>query len=1154
MSTTPSLAPRSAWLVPVLAFAAVTAGALSPITGGAATAQAAPRPTPAAAVLDRPARLDVRDVSLADALAELERRSGVSLAFSPSLLPRERSLRCECDDATVGEALEKLLASVPFTFREAHGQILVVPAARPAPPDGIAAAASGATRLPGEPTGALGIVIPETVQRVDSATVTGRVTSDAGTPIAGATVSIASLRLNSVTNDAGIYRINVPPDRFVARADSLRVTRLGYRPATVRFTLAAGRVEVNATLSSQAVSLEQIVVTGTAGNQERRAQAAVVSTIDATEIAAKAPVLDVNELLYARTPGVSMTKGSGTSGANTRIDIRGQASISLSNYPLVFIDGVRVLAGPRGVMAAPGGTTAGAGGQQFSALNDLNPDDIESIEIVKGPAASTLYGSDASAGVIQILTKKGRLGSRRFTQTVTTEYNRIDPNFSPIPAYGVCTQALVAANSPNPLCRGQAVGTIVSDNVLDRLGVIDDGLAASLQYAAQGGTDSFGFYGSFGADYERGTTPSSYLKHRSGRVNATWTATPELRLEVSAPLNRNEDRLPQGDQSSLGFLLAGLLGSPLTVTDQGGTLTGGMFNNNATVDAIGAINTTNLTLRTTPSVQASYTPFEGFTNRLTLGADLVRTNASQFFPKNDRNWYSAIANTGSIGVTEQYTSIYTADYLGNLNNTFGRNGWISSNLSFGTQWINTLSESVGATGQGFVTNSNNIVSAATTTTASQSYGQQISFGLFLQEQIGFNDRFFIQLGGRADRNSAFEETSGTFFLPKAGVSWVVSEERFWRGLTSTVPTLRLRAAYGATGRSPSGTQSLQTYTRAPFITDAGVVQPGVTPGNPGNPDLDPERGTEFEAGFDAGFFNDRVGLELTYFDKRTKDLLLTLPLPPSSGFAGNPLVNIGEVTNKGFEIGLRATPVNLRNVTWDANVNINTLKNEIVSMGEITPFISNNQCFKPGVEVAAWCVPQVLSVDEAAGRATVSDTAQFVGGNLPKWGGSVGTTLTLFRRLRLYALFDGKFDYYVYNLTKDFRDRSISNSAEVRLPADQGGYSAYERLRRLGPFRAANSGATIGNTLVRGPYIEEGDYVRFREISATFTLPETLTRSARLAGASLSIGGRNLALWSDYSGWDPEVLGTVDITTPFLGDVFTLPQSRRAFARLNIQF
>lgn len=320
----------------------------------------------------------------------------------------------------------------------------------------------------------------------EPATITGRVTSEAGAPVEAAAVTVRRLRLSARTDAAGLYRLEVPAGRVVAGAETLSVMRIGFRPAAVPFALAPGRVVVDVRMSPVAVALDEVVVTGTAGNQERRAQPAVVATINAAEIAAKAPVLNINELLYARTPGVSSTGASGTSGANTRIDIRGQASISLSNYPLVFVDGVRVTAGPRSVAQVPGGSTSGAGGQQLSALNDLNPDDIESVEIVKGPAAATLYGADASAGVIQILTKKGRPGARRLNQHIALQYDDSDPNFEPFTNYGKCTAALVAATSTNPLCKGQQVGTVVKDNALERYDVFDHGRATTVQYSAQG--------------------------------------------------------------------------------------------------------------------------------------------------------------------------------------------------------------------------------------------------------------------------------------------------------------------------------------------------------------------------------------------------------------------------------------------------------------------------------------------------------------------------------------------------------------------------------------------------------------------------------------------------------------------------------------------
>jgi len=1100
-------------------------------------------------VLDRPARLDIRDVALVKALQELADHARVALVYSPSLVP-ELTVSCACAAVTTREALETLLEKTTLTFREAGGQIMLVPAPlqrfEPTLTPADDTSAPQITLASSEPVP----VMLRTRALADSAVVVGHVTSDAGAPVPSALVSIPDLRLSTTTNDAGLFRLVVPPDRFSTRSDTLHVVRLGYRPARVAFRLTSGQVNVDVVMSTAAVALDQIVVTGTAGNQERKAQAAVVTSVDATDIMAKAPVLDVNQLLYAQSPGVSMTTASGTSGANTRIDIRGQASISLSNYPLVFIDGVRATAGPRGT------TGTGVGGQSFNALNDLNPDDVESIEVVKGPAAATLYGADASAGVIQILTKKGRPGAHQFSQKISAQYDQIDPNFTPYTNYAKCTAALVAATSTNPLCKGQAVGTVVSDNVLVRNGVFSNSHAGSVGYSAQGGGDNYGYYASFDATNESGTTPNNFLNHRNGRVNFTWIATPKISVDASVAVGRMDDKLPKGDQDTYGFLIGGDFGSPSSVTvGPNGGLAGGWFTATESVASISAINTEDNTLRATPSVQLHYSPVSWFSNRLTFGQDFTHTLATQLYPKNNLNWYSATQNTGVIVATTSDATLYTVDYLGNVSSRFGARSRMSSDLSFGTQWINVVSSSLTGTGTGLLTNANDVVGAATTTTATQNYGQSKSFGYFGQEQIGIDDRLFVQLGARVDRNSAFGKNYGAFFLPKAGISYVLSETPFWQQHLSNVSTFRLRAAYGTTGRSPSSTAALQTYSKANYITDAGVVLPGVSPGSPGNPNLKPERGTEFEGGFDAGFFHDRVGFEATYFDKRSKDLLLSLPIAPSSGFSSSPLVNIGEVSNKGFELQLRATPVSTRDINWDFTATSNTVKNRIENMGSVTPFVSgNNQCFKPGMEVGAWCVPAVVRVDSANNKTIVTDTAVNVGGQIAKFEGSVASTLTLRRSLRIYAQFDGKRGYKIYNLTQDFRDRSIANSAEALLPADQGGYSAIERLRRFGPFVTQTAGTPVGTALVRDPYMVPGDFVRLREMAVTWSLPTQLGQRLRIPGSSITVGGRNLWLSSKYTGWDPEVNGADGLVNLFRADVFTTPQNRRLFTRLNFQF
>jgi TonB-linked SusC/RagA family outer membrane protein len=1160
MSTTlsPSPIPRPHRRAALLALVVAATGMVAP--AHRAVAQTATRTSAGdAALLDRPARLLVRDVSLADALGELERQSGVSLAYSPSLMPRDRSHRCACSDATIGQALQQLLASVPFTFREAQGQVVIAPSSR----DLNAANAPLGDALPPaapENHGALGIVLPAILPATaDSATVTGRVTTETGAPVAAAVVTIPSLRLTATTNDAGIYRLPVPPAVFVARPDSLRVTRLGYRPTIVRFTLSPGRVTVDVTLTSQAVSLEQVVVTGTAGNQERRAQAAVVATVDASTLTRQAPITSVTQLLEARVPGVTLIEGSGTTGSATRLLMRGAASISLSNQPLVFVDGVRMDGGFRALFNVSG-TGAATSGQAPSVLNDLNPEDIESIEIVKGPAAATLYGADASAGVIQIITKKGRVGNRTFTQNITAEYNALDPHFTVPTNFAKCTAAVVTPTSTNPLCRNGTVGQIVSDNPAERMNAFRNGHMGAFDYSARGGGDNFGYYVSGGLSNEQGTTPNNTQKQRTGRGSFTLTPTPKLTLDVSFGITNNSYDLPRNDQDTYGYYVESAFGSPLTVTDASGSIAGGTLLGTATLESMSAIISRSDALRVMPTAQVRYAPMPWFTNRVTLGADVTQSNGVQLFPKNNSGWYPDRTPYGNdLTEVRRQDRFYTVDYLGNLRFELGSGKQITSDLSFGSQYINRVNDQLSGLGQGLISNDAQLVTNANTSVVGQGFGEQRSIGVFVQEQVGFNDRLFLQAGLRGDRNSSFGSDVGTFYLPKFGASYVISEEGFWSGLRSTIPTLRLRAAYGTTGRSPSS-GAIKTYIPAKFVNESGVGELGVQPGDPGNPNLRPERGKEFEAGIDAGFFGDRAGLELTYFNKVSTDLIVAVPTAPSAGFGGvGSNANIGEVVNSGLEFSVHATPVSQKSVVWDASLTGSTLHNEITELGTVGTFINNFRAFTEGRQIAAYWAYRVRRVDAANNRAITSDTAEFIGNQLPTFQTTFTNTLTLFRNVQLYALLEAKTGYYVYNVNQENRERARQNAADVVLPLEQGGLSNEERIRRLGPYITETTGVNPGISNVKDPYMQKGDHLRLREVSATFTLPMSLARRARVDGASITVGGRNLGLWKrDYEGDDPDVLGlgttSSGVNQLFNADVFTTPPNRRWIVRLNLQF
>jgi TonB-linked SusC/RagA family outer membrane protein len=1155
---------------PTVALGSSSAGFVGPVPAGAPDVASSVHRAEQAEqhrLLARPAHLRVESMPLLDALRELGRRSGVPLAYSPSLLPDEREVGCTCDAVTVGDALDSLLAGTGVTVSESSGQVILTSPRAPAPPlprAGIMALASlasarGTTAEVAEvDERRLRPRAPARAPLVRAATITGRVTDESGTPLVDVTVTSQRTGLGAMTSPSGTYRMVVPTERVIAGPDTLRFERLGYATTRVPYTLSDGAVRVDASMPIQAVALDEVLVTGTAGNQERRAQSAVVASIDAGRLVREAPITNVTQLLQSRLPGINAVESSGTTGAAARINIRGAASISLSNQPLVFVDGVRVDGGARGLVNVSGAATVG---QVPSALNDLNTDDIERIEVVKGPAAATLYGADASAGVIQIITKRGQVGSRAFSQQISLEYDVIEPNFDVPTNFAPCPAGLVGADSPNPLCRGQAEGTVVSDNPAERLGMFESGSLRSLNYNARGGGENYGYFASAALADEQGTTPNNQLEQRSGRVNFTFTPTSKLVFDANFALSRTEYELPRSDQDAYGYYLQSILGSPLTVQegDEGG-LAGGLLFGTSTLESLSSIVSRVSALRVTPSVQVRFSPLDWFTNRFTVGADLTQGEGFQLFPKNDQGWYPTRvgAGNGDFTRTQQDDRTYTVDYLGNIRADFGSSDDFSSNLSFGSQYIHRLTQSLSGTGAGLATNQALLVTNAAVSTVGQGFGESKSFGLFVQEQLGYRDRLFVQVGLRADRNSAFGSEVGTFYLPKLGASYVISEESFWEPLAGAVPTMRLRVAYGTTGRSPASGAALQTYGIAKYVTDAGVLDLGVVPGNPGNPELKPERGKELEFGFDAGFFDDRLGAEVTYFLKRSTDLLVSVPVAPSTGFGSPPFGNIGEVVNRGVEFSVRATPVSRDDLAWDLALTGNTLHNEIVDLATDT-FINNFRAFVPGRQIASWWVHRIRSIDEAAGQVIVSDGAEFAGNQLPTFQANLASTLTLFQRVRVNALFERKSGYYVLNLNQEFRDRSARSSADVSLSPDEGGYSERERLRRLGPYVAEGSGMPVGVANVKEPYLQKGDHIRFRELTATLTLPTSWIGRLGASGGTLTVGGRNLALWApDYEGPDPDVIGTGPQATGlnqfFNADVFTVPPSRRWVFRLNLQY
>ncbi|MBI2407403.1 MAG: SusC/RagA family TonB-linked outer membrane protein [Gemmatimonadetes bacterium] len=984
--------------------------------------------------------------------------------------------------------------------------------------------------------------VPFAAATAQTGSITGKVIDKASQrPLSEARIVIPGTTLEARTNDAGEFRFAaVKPGRMV-----IGVYHIGYKATSDTVTVVAGRpATLTLQMTASLVTLSELVITGTAGNLERKAQAALVASVSAKSVIETAPIATVANLLQSRVPGVALTTQSGTAGTGTTIRIRGASSVNLSNQPLVFIDGVRTIEGQ---------IASGQSGQVYDRLNDLNPDEIESIEVVKGPAAATLYGADASAGVIQIITKKGKAGSTGgMRQSVRFEMGSSQLQWTPPANYSICTATLLAAPSTYPACKGQALGTMVSDNPIVREKGFRDGTDRILSWNGTGGGQNYGYNLSYGEDHSLGLLPNNKFTRYNVRTNFNYVPSEKLTIDAGVGLTQSETQLPDNDNNIYGWLGGSMLGDPAR---RGDGVFDGWYGANRHYNALASIFRQLKTHRVVSNITATYMPIPSFSNRFTMGMDFIGDEQRSFFPKNDSAWYGGALNTGSNNLTFRFGERYTFDYLGNYKRNFGR-AW-ETNTSFGLQVISTRNNFTNATGQGFVTNANYSIGSAATTTGSSGFQEQRQFGYLGQLQIGHENKRFIQLGVRIDKNSSFGTSAPSIVLPKIGGSWAISEESFFDRYARYVNTLRLRASYGTTGRSPNPGDALTTLVSAPYnIT--GTTAAGAIPGNPGNNHLDPEKGTEFEAGVDAGFFDNRLSAELTYFHKVTKDMIIARPIPPSLGFNTNPLDNIGEVLNSGLELAVNYDALRKENVNWNIRLGANTLHNELTSLGSVNPFaLGGAGRTIVGQQLGVFVSKKIQSIDVANNKVIVNDTLTPMGNLWPTLEWNLTNTVTLFKNFRVSAMIDAKRDFLVQNNTAFFRETQLVRS---NLRLDTLALSKYERLRRYGDLTKGNpafvttagKSATVSDVI--DAYLEPGDFVRLRELSATYTVPTKYLRTLRntISGASITWAMQNVKLWTDYSGPDPEINAQAGAFSR--QDFLTIPNPRKQTFRVNLNF
>jgi len=1042
------------------------------------------------AALDQPARLDVERGPLLAVLAELHTSSGVNLLFSPTFVPRDRMVSCRCASMTVRTALDRLLAGTSLAYRELDDHVLIYPKFN-------TPSAGGEVPSREEEDGAAGAPEPAVGpgEEVELAgTITGRIVA-AGTqlPIEAAHVYLADRSAAALTGADGRYTLS----GVRAGTHELRVERLGYQTTSRQVAVRDGETAVvDFELAQEAMPLDAIVVTGTAGGTRRRALGNVVESMSADQMVAKSPIRNVDQLLAQRSAGVMMLPGTGQVGTGSAVRIRGISSLSLENEPIVYIDGVRMDSNPR---RGP----AQRGGANVSRLNDINPADIESIEIIKGPAAATLYGTEASNGVIQIITKRGATGRPQFNLTT-----RLGTNWLWNPEGRTGMRYMPDPNDPKKLIGFNAYK---HERENGRGPIFGYGLLQGYNLNVRGGTDALRYFASVSRDHDVGVVDWNWDKRLALRANLDVQLSEALSLRMSNAYIQSQTRLAQGSISTDPF--SNLIWSnPRFLND------GRRGFSDAPPEEWSKVESRIDNDRTITSVEVRFQPASWLSHRLVAGLDLNSEVSWTLYPQQPEgadHFYGQLG-LGSKAVSRGTRRYVTLDYSGSA--TFN---WKDYTLtpSVGFQYYRSESSFINSSGAQFPALPITTVSGGAVRDGGEAFEENATTGVFFQQQVGWRDRVFVTGGVRADANSAFGSEFDAAIYPKLSATWSIHEEPFWS--LSFVDQLRLRMAWGAAGRQPGTIDATRLYNPVVGYND----QPALTPGAYGNPHLKPERGEELELGFDAGLLGGRINLHYTRFQRAVKDAIVGRPLPPSTGFVGSQIVNLGLVRAWGNELGLNTQLVDRGRFRWELDAQLSTSSNRIEDLGGLEFIALGTQAqHREGYSIADLFMRRILSaeldengrvisamcdggrgpqgVDPGGPPVPCAEAPQvWLGHTQPTWQIGIGNTLTLFNNLWFYIRVEGNGGHKQVN-------------TEIRATHNQS--TTEPVLLHNNPILSATRLYENDRT---GVY--EAGFLRLREITANYTLPSELVARFGASSGLISVGMRNVAmLWTAQHGWN----------------------------------
>jgi len=916
-----------------------------------------------------------------------------------------------------------------------------------------------------------------------------------GSPIPGVSVFLEGTTYGGVTDFDGNYTFKTTLEQ---RKYVLVASYLGY--STKRTSITTGssdEIITDITLSEDLLSLDEVVVTGNTVGVNKRTLGNAISSVKAEDLVNNGATA-VDQAISGKTTGALVQQNSGDPAGGISIRLRGPSTVLGSSDPLYIVDGI--------IISNSSNQLVDLGGNAQNRLADLNPNDVERIEIIKGAAAAAIYGSRASNGVVQIFTKRGKSGEPRFNFSTNVRVNelrkKIDYNTVPL-AW------------ENPFDR-QDLATVPVTRFDLQEDFFSSGFGIENYLSMNGGNDKTSYFLSASHLDNEGIIKNTDFRRIGFKANLTQKAFDWLTVNAGLNYVRSQSNdIPNGGINSAYGAITGFVFSDNSVSpypNESGVypVTSLLVPRTNPLEAVDRFDFGQKVNRFITSVAFDAQISEKLTASYTLGLDYFNQSATAFIPINNTspngNGFARRSDINNF----QYNSDLNLSYRTDVSES------ISSTTTLGGSWQYEEFDRIGISADGLPP----IVETAESGSilAQGESRSQISYwGSFLQQSFSFKNKLYVNGAVRVDGASTFGEDERNQLYAKASLSYIVSEEDFWQNtFGDTFSTFKLRGSWGQAGNLTA----LSAFQRFTLYSPSAINgSPSLIPNTQqGDLEIAPERQEEIEFGFDAGFFSNRLGIEFTYYKQDVSDLLLPRELSPSTGFASR-IENVGNLENTGLELLIKGSPVKSDNFSWDVTATYSKNENVVTSVAgggqfALASSFATNYVIEGeplGVfyrQFYARDADGSISLDENgypfAGTTDDGETSKVIGDPNPEWFGSLINEFS-YKDLSLRVQFDAVQGYDVFNWNRRLLDNVIFG----------GGSNVGEEL--LGNRPKGFGGAQAG---IFEEFVEDGSFVKLRELALSYNIKEPFEGIDNL---KLSLIGRNLVSWDDYSGWDPEI-------------------------------